>query len=368
VRRRVLLFAAGLLCFAEPAHAELLYLNFSDGMETIFHAELDDAPKNQSSIGGAAPFPAFSWPSLVDGSNTRTELARLVARRVHEIFLPYNVLVTTARPAAGPYTMVIIGGGPADLGFDTRVGGLAYLDCGNVQPSNVVFAFPAALRGSLHGLVVTIAQEAAHAFGLEHTTNPRDIMHPRLDPAQAEFPDQESPIFGEHHCGSAVQNSHRRLLDIVGPWVGDEKTGDEKPFDLGGREDKTPPRLLLLEPLSGSIVRQPFVVRVSAEDDVGIDRVVLAVGDERHAQRRPPFAWSLAAFPEGPLTLAVTGYDESGNAAFASTQVIVENGGEKVPGGCAVGPRPVAATSPVVLVLAALLRLTLACTGRRRRL
>jgi hypothetical protein len=53
------------------------------------------------------------------------------------------------------------------------VAGVAFMDCENRQRANVVFAFPAPLGGSIHGLFSTIAQEAGHALGLQHSSDPQ---------------------------------------------------------------------------------------------------------------------------------------------------------------------------------------------------
>ncbi len=344
-----------------PAGAapKLVYLNFSDGTETLTFGADDDAATNVSATGAAAPYPEFRWPGITTGVVSRAELVRRVALRVHQFFLPFNVLVTTARPSAGPYVMVLIGGHPRDIGVSLTVAGLAFMDCGNGVPSDIVFAFPEMLRGSEHGLAVTIAQEAAHAFGLEHTSNRADIMYPTVVPEQALFPDEESPILDERLCGFATQNSHQRLLAMVGGWP-----GDEKPIDDGTRADRQPPSLTILGPGSGEMVPQPFTVRVSAEDAGGIDHVVLAAEGDRGTLYRPPFTWSLDGFPAGPLTVTVVAYDASGNTSTQSATVTVTGPGPPLAGGCAFAPAP----TRLPAALAAALLLLLACIHRGRPL
>jgi hypothetical protein len=336
-----------------------VYLNFSNGSETLTFAAEDDAVTNRSSTGAAAPYPAFSWPGINTGLLTQAELVRRVVRRVHEIFLPYNVLVTTTRPAAGPYVMVMIGGHPRDIGVSLTVAGLAFMDCRNEVPSDVVFAFPEMLRGSEHGLVVTIAQEAAHAFGLEHTTNRADIMYPTVAAEQASFPDEQNPIL-DGICGNSVQNSHTRLLSIVGPWL-----GDDKPIDDGTRADRQPPTLTWLEPGPDQPVPQPFTVRVQAEDEGGIDHVLLAAEGDRGTLYRPPFSWSLAGFPAGPLTVTVIAYDASGNTTQQSATFTLAGQAPPLAGGCQLSAAPTPASSLVVTVLVVIL---LACIRRSRPL
>jgi hypothetical protein len=311
----------------------IVYLNFSDGTETITRGELDDAPANVSSIGRASPYPAFSWPSLVDGSETRADLVRRIAREVHRLFLPFNVLITTTRPPTGPYTMVLLGGFPTDIGLD-RLAGVAYLDCEDAQDKNLVFVFPPILRGNERALVMTIAQETAHAFGLEHTSAPEDVMYPTVDPRQAAFLDVPSRIFGEHHCGNEQQRSRQKLLDIVGPW-----RGEDKPLDVGARADRLAPTVSFVSPAAGARLPQPAIVRIVAADDVGIDRVVLAVGRAQLTLRREPFAWALAGLDAGPTTLVATAYDLEGNVAVAHLEVLLEGAaGDGQAWGCAVAP------------------------------
>lgn len=319
--------SAAARALGEPS---VVYLNFSDGTETLTRGDLDDAPRNVSSIGQAAPYPAFSWPSLVAGTETRADLVRRIAREVHALFLPFNVLVTTTRPAAGPYTMVLVGGRPSDIGLD-RLAGVAFLDCEDAQENNLVFVFPPILRGNDHALVVTIAQETAHAFGLEHTSAPEDVMYPTVDPRQTGFSDEASRINGEHHCGNEVQRSRQKLLDLVGPW-----RGAEKPLDVGGRADRVPPTVAFLAPAAGERLAQPAIVRVAAHDDVGIDRVVLAAGHSRLTLRQEPFAWALAGLTDGPQSLVATAYDLEGNVAIARVDVVIEPEANASAWGCSL--------------------------------
>jgi hypothetical protein len=200
----------------------VLYLNFSDGTENILKADGDDAARNRSMMGSVTPYPAFTWPGR-DDLDARGEVVRDLTRQVHDAFLPYNVVVTATRPVSGPYTMVMIGGSPDLFGMEPRVAGVAFMDCENRQDGNVVFAFPAPLAGSVQGLFSTIAQEAGHALGLQHSSDPHDIMYPRVDLAQRSFQDRDSPVASPKYCGQDIQNSHRRLLELVGAWEGPEK-------------------------------------------------------------------------------------------------------------------------------------------------
>ena len=207
---------------AQPA---VLYLNFSDGSENVIKANVDDAAEDRSIMGSVTPYPAFTWPGVTDEA-ARRKLIDDVTQQVNDAFLPYHVLVTTTRPAEGPYTMVMVGGSPALFGMDAHVAGVAYMDCDNSQPANLVFAFPAPLGDNVHGLFSTIAQEAAHAFGLQHSSDPDDLMYPRVDLQQRSFIDRDSAVAMPKYCAPSTQNSHRRLLSLMGAWPGGDKPMD----------------------------------------------------------------------------------------------------------------------------------------------
>jgi hypothetical protein len=217
---------------ARAAGLEVLYLNFSDGSEDVIQADTDDSARNRTIMGSVRPYPAFRWPGA-DDADARRALVNQLTQQVQEAFAAYDVVVTTTRPAVGPYNMVMIGGDPALFKMDPRVAGVAYMDCDNRQGSNLVFAFPTPLGGSMHGLFSTIAQEAGHALGLQHSSDPDDLMYPRVDVAQRGFQDRDSAVASPRFCTGQTQNSHRRLLELVGAWRGDFRSTDLTPGDGG---------------------------------------------------------------------------------------------------------------------------------------
>jgi hypothetical protein len=200
---------------ARAAGQEVLYLNFSDGTENVIQADTDDAGRNRTIMGTATPYPTFTWPGVTDDASRRA-LIEEMTHRIEDAFAAYDIVVTTTRPSAGPYNMVMIGGDPSVFKMDARVAGVAYMDCENRQLSNLVFAFPYPLGGSLHGLFSTIAQEAGHALGLQHSSDPTDLMYPRVDVSQRSFQDRETPVASPRYCDGQTQNSHKRLLQLVG--------------------------------------------------------------------------------------------------------------------------------------------------------
>jgi hypothetical protein len=64
-------------------------------------------------------------------------------------------------------------------------------------------------------------------MGLQHSNDPNDLMYPRVDLAHQTFQDRESLVASPKYCQNATQNSHRRLLELVGAWPGGPKPDDD---------------------------------------------------------------------------------------------------------------------------------------------
>ena len=85
----------------------------------------------------------------------------------------------------------------------------------------IVFVFSHALRRNVRKVCETAAMEIAHAYGLDHAIHCRDLMSYKRPCGRRRFLDEAIPC-GEHHArpckdGSPTQNSHRVLLEALGP-------------------------------------------------------------------------------------------------------------------------------------------------------
>jgi len=119
------------------------------------------------------------------------------------------------------YALVVVGGVPADVGVaNKRVGGLAPFS-GGVIPTPIVFAFSGALQNDVQAVCETVGMEVAHAYGLDHAFECKDVMTYLTGCGPKKFVDKDVPC-GETEArvcegGKQVQNSVRHLLGVLGP-------------------------------------------------------------------------------------------------------------------------------------------------------
>jgi hypothetical protein len=178
---------------------------------------IDDAPRGVSSVlastsGKPAKLPGWK------GSNAGW--TKLVAC-VRDLFHPFDVVVTDERPAHEDFVLVAVGGKPADIGVkDKRIGGLAPFN-GEVIAVPVVFAFSAALNHETRAICETIGMEVAHAYGLDHGYECKDVMTYLTGCGAKKFVDKDVRC-GEKKArdcegGKPTQNSFRHLITVLGP-------------------------------------------------------------------------------------------------------------------------------------------------------
>jgi hypothetical protein len=232
------------------AQPTVVFLNFSDGRTTLALGEEDDATRDVSSLCEASRVGRY-WGSSDCGA--REQCAPLVLETVARYFSDFDVVFTLRRPAAGPYTMVVIGPPSATCGFG--VAGAARLDCRNQNPNNVVFAFDC--DRSVPACSATIAQELAHSFGLAHTQLPCDLLSPGAERcAEPAFSDSNA-LADVSTCGT-IQNNYRDLLRTLGP-----RTADSHRLEI---EEAPPPSCLLPRgaPAPGTLSLVPGLVFLAA--------------------------------------------------------------------------------------------------------
>jgi hypothetical protein len=202
--------------FGGPASQPLpIYLNRFGGTYTCGN---DDSATNRSSVvcgSDAGDIGGFS------GSDNQWNFVRDC---VSDMFAPFNVYVTDIEPTGVDYVEAVVGGVPQDAGMPNGVGGVAPFTCG-VIPNGIVYAFSDVYGNDMQGVCETVAQEVAHAFGLDHQFMCEDPMTYLGGCGAKSFQDVYSQCgeFEPRECqctgtdnDSAVQNSVQEMLTLLG--------------------------------------------------------------------------------------------------------------------------------------------------------
>lgn len=132
-------------CNTPSTGTHTIFLSF-EGV-TLTRATSDAMLNNFAAVDASrttATIPAWKAAAL-----SRDMMIRTVTCTVREVLLPFDVKIVTTRPASGNYEMVVIGGGPADLGYNIGTSSAISLigvpDCAhsNLRDVGWVAEFPA---------------------------------------------------------------------------------------------------------------------------------------------------------------------------------------------------------------------------------
>lgn len=290
---------------AGGSDAHVLYLNRCEGGIVIDAGWPDDNVANRSGILGApVNFPEFGY-----GDAAWEE----VMAETRAIFSPFNITVTDVDPAPAPHDEALVCGSGGLAGFQ-GAGGVAPFNCG-VIGSPITFTFPDSLGGHPRTIAEVIAQEAAHAWGLEHEYKCEDPMTYLSGCGEKNFQQGDYPC-GEYQavsceCGGATQNSYAYIEDLFGPAVADEAN----------------PAASIVAPLDGEAFQYgvTFDIAVNVSDDIAVTHVALyldgALATEAAAEPWGP--WPVIDLPQGSHELYVEASDAAGNTS-ASAVVHIE--------------------------------------------
>lgn len=289
-----------------------VYLAF-DGVTLTASNTNDNATTNQSSIVNSsteviAPFNVNDLSST--SGLSRAQIIQRVIDDLYVIHAPYNVDFTTTRPSSGQYSMVVFGGSCGTVVGD-NCAGIALLDCNDYMPSNITFVFPPGLR--VGDLATTAAQEAAHAFGLGHTSDTTDVMYPYIvNSIPRRFGAGSIPDASGCPTNATYQDSHAVMLSTIGP----------------RGQDTIRPTVSISSPSDGAEVTGGTVVRATATDDVAVERVELEIdGTTVRTLTAAPFDFAIpASTAAGERLITVRAYDVSGNPGFDRVTVNMVSG------------------------------------------
>ncbi len=197
----------------------VVYLNREGAL--LRAAPKNDSVRNGSTIVQSFGAQAVAIPAYAGTPRKWVEFVECVRDR----FAPYDVEVVDQRPVEPGYIMAVVGGRPSDLpatdahGHTRRVTGLAPYNGQPVEDA-VVLVVSRELEARPRDVCETAAMEIAHAYGLDHSRDCGEVMTHMPPCGARRFLDRDLRC-GEHEdreCGdgATTQNSHRRLLAVLG--------------------------------------------------------------------------------------------------------------------------------------------------------
>lgn len=201
------------------AAAFTIYLDF-DGA-TVTSGPDDSSIDRSSVVRETTTTTAFSAAPF-STTKSRAEVITDIRDGVAALYAPFDVEVVHQRPASGDYVMALVGGKPASLGLPGGAAGIAPFDCSLINRA-IVYVFsdqvaPSDYDAQLQWISATIAQEVAHAYGLEHVSFCSDVMYSLGHCSAPSFRDFDSDCqSGACTCSSgATQNSFALLAARLG--------------------------------------------------------------------------------------------------------------------------------------------------------
>jgi len=154
-----------------------VYMNFTGG--DLMSGE-DNSAENRSDLAENGAYPVFTG-----GEAKAVAAAQAFGSDVEPFGI--EVVYLERPPQLLPYTMVMVGGTWEDTQLDGPAGGVAATaDCGALNQRRVVYVFADGGWSAVE-IASTSAQEAGHAWGLDHTYNCTSVMSYCLGPGDGTF-------------------------------------------------------------------------------------------------------------------------------------------------------------------------------------
>lgn len=281
------------------SHFPILYVNGKGG--TYEGWQYNDSSNNLSTI--VPPGKSTIPPATFDAEEW-AELMRCVKIQ----FGSFGITVTDEDPGSTPHIEAVVGGKPQDIGLGSGVGGVAPFTCGVID-SAIVFIFQQIYGNRVQLVCEVVAQEAAHAIGLDHEFYCPDPMTYLSGCGDKFFRDYPAPC-GEDaarscQCGGETQNSVALLRARL------------------GLPEQIPPQIVLKSPLDGTKPYPRFPIEADVTDNYLVAEVEFFVdGTSVKKFTRPPFKmYTSPDLPLGAHEIRIVARDPGGNVAEAVANV-----------------------------------------------
>lgn len=317
-----------LKAWEQPPHRQTIFLNFFGG---TLKGGTNASEMESPCVGGEVEYPQFA------GSE---QDALAIIQVFKDAVEPYGLRLAYAKapPRHLPYSMVMMGGKPQQIGLPQGVLGVACnLDCADQWWRDTTFAFTD-VANDIQVLGTTALQEAAHAWGLDHIDGEQLIMHPFATFGKkvwanecTPYNDATGPIgckyVHDEFCGEngGKQNDDAELLAFFGP----------------NSVDDVPPTVVMTSPLDGQVFEPGSQVAVKVEVSDNFEgfgwRLVIPEIDQEQPVYNGQTEWTLSP-PKGAFTIRVEAIDHDLNVGFAEAKIYVgveapvETTGEPTPG------------------------------------
>ena len=204
---------------------------------------------------------------------------------VRKAYTPFNIEITDQDPGNTPHFEAVVAGYPNEAGMPNGVAGVAPFACGVINNA-ITYSFANIYSGNIPEICWTVAQESAHAFGLDHELLCEDPMTYLNHCGPVKWFRDVDAECGEDRarpcsCGGYTQNSYREIRDHFGPGTA------------------TPPVVSISAPREGESLQKGYAIRAEAADDIEVSRVELWINSRQVAEvTAPPYVFN------APMTVA----------------------------------------------------------------
>lgn len=307
---------------AVAADTNVIYLNRCLGGCDVVRGNTDAAasPDRSSIVGsGSHTLSAFSRSDAVWNG---------VVQCMQQVFGPFNVVITDQDPGSAPHFEIMFGGTSRQLGMGDGIGGVSPATCATYIPNSLVFVFDV-WGNDVDEICATAAQEIAHSWSLDHTTEASDPL--------TYFPFNGRRFYkdGAENCGSDCINGVLQGYGIpcTGPGQqtrscicgGNTQNPTAEIKALFGDGTPTPPNVKITRPQTGDNVAPGFPINTEVTDLQGVQRVELFIDNQAvQTLTTGPYAFNAPSdLGNGTHTVKVVGYDVFGASGEATVQVVI---------------------------------------------